>query len=46
MILPVDNVETMEMFERAEEFCGIKAATILVKFALPLEMIEQFSSVN
>jgi hypothetical protein len=44
--LPVNNIEPVEMFQGAKKFSSVKATAILIKFAFPLQVVEQFSSVN
>jgi hypothetical protein len=40
------NVQRVEMFESKEQFSGIESRAFLVEFLLPLQVVEQLSSIN
>lgn len=43
---PVDHVERMQMLQRAQQFCRIESTPRLIKLALPLQVVEQLSSIH
>ena len=43
---PVDDVEHVQVLERAEELGGVEPAPVLVELALALEVVEQLSAVH
>ena len=46
MILPIDDIEAVQVFQRAKKFSGIEPAPILIELPFALQVIEQFTSVD
>ena len=44
--VPIYDIETMQVLQRAQEFSCIEATPILVEFALPLQVVEKLSSID
>lgn len=44
--ISVDDVETMKTLECAEKLCSIEARSINVEALLPLQVVEQLSTVD
>ena len=43
---PVDDIEHVQVLQRAKEFCCVESAAVLIESSLALEVIEQFATVD
>jgi len=45
-VIPIDDIETMKMFQSTEQLSCIETTPMLIKFSLTLKVIKEFTAIN
>jgi len=42
----IDDIESMKMFQRAEQLRGVEPAPVFIELSFPLQMVEELSTIH